>query len=129
MSYRSTPADRGMRPPVVVAGAAYGTNAHLRSALSDRKIGYVLAVRAKVTARPLQKQPVAPPCNGPIGCRPQPRYHVCRTARHRRGNRPVRACSRRVSPQVSGLRPGWCPRQGRCRIPRQPAGRRRSAPR
>ncbi|MFF9785196.1 transposase, partial [Streptomyces libani] len=30
-----------MRPPVVVADAAYGTNAHLRAALADRQLAYV----------------------------------------------------------------------------------------
>ncbi|WP_420878072.1 MULTISPECIES: IS701 family transposase [Streptomyces violaceusniger group] len=38
-----TLADWRMRPPVVVADAAYGTNAHLRAALADREIHYVLA--------------------------------------------------------------------------------------
>ncbi|MFI1369738.1 IS701 family transposase [Streptomyces griseochromogenes] len=64
----------GMRPPAVVADAAYGTNAHLRSALSERGIGYVLAVRADVSAHPFDAEPVAPSRNGPIGCWPQPRY-------------------------------------------------------
>lgn len=67
-------ADWGMRPPVVVADAAYGTNAHLRAALSDRGIDYVLAVRADVSAHPFDVQPVAPDRKGPAGCWPQPRY-------------------------------------------------------
>ncbi|WP_435835612.1 transposase [Streptomyces avermitilis] len=37
----------GMKPPVVVADAAYGTNAHLRTALSERGLAYVLAVRSE----------------------------------------------------------------------------------
>ncbi len=64
----------GMRPPVVVADAAYGTNAHLRAGLAERGIDYVLAVRADVTAHPFEEQPVAPARNGPVGCWPQPRY-------------------------------------------------------
>ncbi|MGW2426586.1 hypothetical protein ACWC0C_46850 [Streptomyces sp. NPDC001709] len=34
----------------------------------------MLAVRADVTAHACDAQPEAPACNGPIGCRPQPRY-------------------------------------------------------
>lgn len=64
----------GMTPPVVVADAAYGTNAHLRAALAERGIAYVLAVRADVTAHPFDVEPVAPERSGPIGCWPQPRY-------------------------------------------------------
>src|SRR3954454_150052 len=64
----------GMTPPVVVADAAYGTNAHLRAALSDRGIDYVLAIRADVSAHPFDGKPVAPDRNGPVGCWPQPRY-------------------------------------------------------
>ncbi|MEU9030937.1 IS701 family transposase, partial [Streptomyces sp. NPDC048383] len=41
-----TPAGWDMRPPVVVADAAYGTNAHFRAGLADRGIHYVLAIRA-----------------------------------------------------------------------------------
>ncbi|MFK0113866.1 IS701 family transposase [Streptomyces sp. NPDC091217] len=64
----------GMRPPVVVADAAYGTDAHLRTALSERGLAYVLAVRSDVSAHPFEAEPVAPARNGPIGYRPQPRY-------------------------------------------------------
>ncbi|MDX3231729.1 transposase [Streptomyces sp. ME19-01-6] len=45
---------RPMKPSVVVADAAYGTTAHLRAALADRGLAYVLAVRADVTAHPSQ---------------------------------------------------------------------------
>lgn len=38
----------GMRPPVVVADAVYGTNTHLRTALSQRGLAYALAVRSDV---------------------------------------------------------------------------------
>lgn len=64
----------GMGPPVVVADAAYGTNAHLRAGLAQRGIDYVLAVRADVSAHPFDARPVAPDRTGPVGCRPQPRY-------------------------------------------------------
>ncbi|MGW7688704.1 IS701 family transposase, partial [Streptomyces asiaticus] len=64
----------GMRPPVVVADAAYGTNAHLRAGLAERGIDYMLAVRADVTAHPFDAQPTAPDRKGPVGCWPQPRY-------------------------------------------------------
>ncbi|GHD76462.1 hypothetical protein GCM10010317_093070 [Streptomyces mirabilis] len=53
---------------------AYGTNTHLRTALADRAIAYVLAVRPDVTAHPFGAKPVAPNRNGAIGRRPQPRY-------------------------------------------------------
>ncbi|MFI6684295.1 IS701 family transposase, partial [Streptomyces sp. NPDC050485] len=69
-----TLADWGMTPPAVVADAAYGTNGHLRAALNDRQLAYVLAIRADVTAHPFDAKPEAPARNGPIGCRPQPRY-------------------------------------------------------
>ncbi|MFE9468639.1 IS701 family transposase [Streptomyces virginiae] len=65
-------AEWDMRPPIVVADAAYGTNAHFRAALTDRGIHYVLPVRADVSAHPLDAQPEAPPRNGPVGCWPQP---------------------------------------------------------
>ncbi|MFD9420873.1 IS701 family transposase [Streptomyces goshikiensis] len=63
-----------MRPPVVVADAAYGTNAHFRAGLADRGIHYVLAIRADVSAYPFDAEPEAPPRKGPVGCWPQPRY-------------------------------------------------------
>ncbi len=65
-----TLADWGMRPPVVVADAVYGTNAHLRAALAGRGIDYVLAVRADVTAHPFDAQPEAPDRNGPSAAGP-----------------------------------------------------------
>ncbi|MFG2732588.1 IS701 family transposase [Streptomyces canus] len=67
-------ADWGMTPPVVVADAAYGTNAQLRAALADRQLAYVLAVRSDVSAHPFEAEPLAPARNGPVGCWPQPRY-------------------------------------------------------
>ncbi|NIY69273.1 IS4 family transposase [Streptomyces malaysiensis] len=74
MDMLDTLAGWGMTPPAVVADAAYGTNAHLRAALADRHIAYVLAIRANVTAHPFDAKPVAPDRKGDIGCWPQPRY-------------------------------------------------------
>lgn len=67
-------ADWGMTPPVVVGDAAYGTTARLRAALDERRLAYVLAVRAEVTAHPFDAEPEAPARKGPVGCWPQPRY-------------------------------------------------------
>lgn len=65
----------GMTPPVVVADAAYDTNAGLRAALATRGLPpYVLAIRADVVAHPFGAKPLAPARNGPVGCWPQPRY-------------------------------------------------------
>ncbi|MFG3662445.1 transposase [Streptomyces sp. NPDC047706] len=64
-----TLADWGMSPPLVVADAAYGTKAHLRTGLAQRGIGYVLAVRGEVRAHPFDAEPVTPD-----RCVPQPRY-------------------------------------------------------
>ncbi len=61
-----TLAEWDMRPPVVVADAAYGTNAHFRAALTDPGIHYVLAIRADVSAHPIDARPEAPPRNGPL---------------------------------------------------------------
>ncbi|MEU3909068.1 IS701 family transposase [Streptomyces goshikiensis] len=83
-----TLAEWGMKPPVVVADAAYGTNAHLRAGLDDRGIHHVLAVRADVSARPLDAEPEAPARNGPVGCWPQPRYPAPRTVSGDPGRRP-----------------------------------------
>lgn len=62
-------ADWGMSPPVVVADAAYGTNAHLRAGLAQRGIDYMPAVRADVSAHPFDVQRVAPDRKGPADCR------------------------------------------------------------
>nr|WP_319355014.1 IS701 family transposase [Streptomyces ipomoeae] len=64
----------GMTPPVVVADAAYGTNARLRAALADRGLAYMLAIRSDVIAHPVDAEPVAPARNGPVDSWPQPRY-------------------------------------------------------
>jgi hypothetical protein len=60
----------GIRPPVVVADAAYGTNAGLGAALADRDLAYVLAVRADVVAHPFRREarrsgPQQPPRQSP----------------------------------------------------------------
>ncbi|MGW3911977.1 IS701 family transposase [Streptomyces sp. NPDC005070] len=67
-------ADWGMTPPVVVADAAYGTNAHLRAALSKRGLAYVLSIRSDVSVYPFDAEPEAPERRGDVGCWPQPRY-------------------------------------------------------
>ncbi|MFE2521615.1 IS701 family transposase [Streptomyces mirabilis] len=64
----------GMTPPVVVADAAYGTNAYLRTALSEGGLAYVLSIRSDVSAHPFDAKPATPARNGPTGCWPQPRY-------------------------------------------------------
>ncbi|MFI6339872.1 IS701 family transposase [Streptomyces sp. NPDC050535] len=63
----------GLVPPVVVADAGYGQNADFRDGLSERGIGYVVAVRSDVTVHPHDAQPTAPVWSG-TGRRPQPRY-------------------------------------------------------
>ncbi|MEV2234104.1 IS701 family transposase [Streptomyces phaeochromogenes] len=69
-----TLAEWGMKAPAVVADAAYGTNAHLRAALQERRLAYMLAIRADVTAYPFDTKPEAPARKGTVGCWPQPRY-------------------------------------------------------
>ncbi|MEU5438749.1 IS701 family transposase [Streptomyces sp. NPDC020719] len=64
----------GLPPRVVLADAAYGTNAAFRSELTARGLGYVLSVRCDVTAHPFDAVPEAPARNGSNGCWPQPRY-------------------------------------------------------
>ncbi|MFI6473497.1 IS701 family transposase [Streptomyces sp. NPDC050516] len=64
----------GLPPRVVLADAAYGTNASFRTALTERGLGYVLSVRSDVTAHPFDAVPEAPLRKGTHGCWPQPRY-------------------------------------------------------
>ncbi|MGW1540166.1 transposase [Streptomyces sp. NPDC002309] len=83
----------GMRAPVVVADAAYGTNARLRAGLAQRGIDYVLAVRGDVSAHPFGAEPVAPGRKGAVGCVPQPRperWVVERAFAHLQGFRSLR---------------------------------------
>lgn len=63
----------GMIPPAVVADADYGQNADFRDGLTERGIGYVVAIRSDVTVHPHDAQPTAPRWSG-NGRRPQPRY-------------------------------------------------------
>lgn len=59
---------------MIVADAAYGTNARFRTALDERGLHYVLSVRSDITAHPFTATPTAPPRKGINGCWPQPRY-------------------------------------------------------
>lgn len=47
----------GLRPPVVVADAGYGDKAHLRAALAERGLDYVVQVKGQVTAHPADACP------------------------------------------------------------------------
>ncbi|MEV4297179.1 IS701 family transposase [Microbispora rosea] len=47
----------GLAPPLVVADAAYGDNAHLRAALSERGVHYVVQVKGAVTAHHATDEP------------------------------------------------------------------------
>jgi SRSO17 transposase len=64
----------GLAPRVVLADAAYGTNAAFRGELTEHGLGYVQSVRADVTAHSFDAVPEAPARKGTHGCRPQPRY-------------------------------------------------------
>ncbi|WP_399196900.1 transposase [Streptomyces sp. WAC 01325] len=88
----------GMKTPVVVADAAYGTHAHLRRALAERGLAYVLAIRSDVSAHSFETKPIAPARNGPVGCWPQPA-----TGRPHRPWQPwPPASDRRHSPRLLG---------------------------
>ncbi|MEB8338018.1 IS701 family transposase [Streptomyces endophyticus] len=63
----------GVPPRVVLADAAYGTNATFRNELTERGLDYVLSIRSD-TAHPLDAVPEAPARKGINGCWPQPRY-------------------------------------------------------
>jgi SRSO17 transposase len=54
----------GLAPPVIVADAGYGDNAHMRAALSDRGLDYVLQVKGEVTAHPATAVPEPIPYSG-----------------------------------------------------------------
>ena len=70
----------GIAPRVVLADAAYGTNATFRTALADRGLDYVLSVGSGVTAHPLDAVPEAPARKGANGCWPQLRYRQTPTS-------------------------------------------------
>ncbi len=61
----------GLVPPAVVADAGYGQNADFRDGLSERGIGYVVAVRSDVTVHPHDVQPTAPAWSGKGAALPQ----------------------------------------------------------
>ncbi|MEV7004804.1 transposase [Streptomyces sp. NPDC093982] len=65
-----TLASWGMRPPVVVADAAYGTNAHLQTALSELGLAYVLAIRSDVSAHPFEQSAWPRPATRPSDAGP-----------------------------------------------------------
>lgn len=84
-----------MTPPVVVAEATYGTNARLRTALADRSLACMPALRSDVVAQPLDTKPITPARNGPVGCwpspatgTPHPRWQPCSAASDRRHSSP-----------------------------------------
>ncbi|EFG03843.1 Putative IS701 family ISAzvi8-like transposase (plasmid) [Streptomyces clavuligerus] len=113
-------ADWGMTPPAVVADAAYGTNAHLRAALSERGLTYVLSIRSDVSAHPFGTQPVAPDRKGDVGCWPQPRY------RHKAPSGESPVCWRNRRPRRHPRRHGCATVSHGCRrtfCVRWPAGR------
>jgi SRSO17 transposase len=54
----------GLTAPVLVADAGYGDNAHLRAALAERGVGYVVQVKGAVTAHQVQATPETIPYRG-----------------------------------------------------------------
>ncbi len=60
---------------MVVADAAYGDNAHLRAALAERGMRYVVQVKGEVTAHSAGSVPQAPAYTG-AGRHPLPRYRT-----------------------------------------------------
>jgi SRSO17 transposase len=63
----------GLVPPVLVADAGYGDVGEFRQGLDDRKIGYVVQVKADTSVYPEQVHPTTAPYTG-RGRRPRPRY-------------------------------------------------------
>ncbi|MER7848693.1 IS701 family transposase [Kitasatospora sp. NPDC096077] len=68
-------ATRQLTPPVVVADAGYGDNAHFRTALDERGLRWIVQVKGLATAHPLDAVPHRPPYGG-LGPRPKPRYRT-----------------------------------------------------
>ena len=60
----------GRTPPVVTADAGYGDTTAFRQGLSDREIGYVVAVKGATSASGLTRYPRPPPTPG--GTPPDP---------------------------------------------------------
>lgn len=65
----------GLVPPVVVADAGYGDNAHLRAALAERGLRYAVQVKGQVTAHRAGIEPQTPSYSG-LGPHPKPRYQT-----------------------------------------------------
>ena len=65
----------GLEPPVIIADAGYGDNAHLRAALSERGLDYVVQVKGEVTAHPAEASPERIAYSG-LGPRSLPRYRT-----------------------------------------------------
>jgi SRSO17 transposase len=63
----------GRTPPVVTADAGYGDTTAFRQGLTDRQIGYIVAVKGTTSAYPAGAAPVAAPYRG-RGRPPIPRY-------------------------------------------------------
>src|SRR5690606_8677948 len=68
-------ADWGLRPPVVVADAGYGDNAHFRAALEERELSYAVQVKGELTAHNAEATPELLPYSG-RGRHPKPRYRT-----------------------------------------------------
>jgi len=88
-----------LAPPVVVADAGYGDNAHFRDALDERGLPWVVQVEGLATAHPLDVVTHQPPYGG-LGPRPKPRYrtHPVPLAEH------VRAAGREAAHTVTWRR-------------------------
>ncbi|MEV7120982.1 IS701 family transposase [Kitasatospora griseola] len=65
----------GTMPPVVVADAGYGDNAHFRAALDERGLRWIVQVKSAATAHPLDAVTHRPAYGG-LGPRPKPRYRT-----------------------------------------------------
>lgn len=63
----------GRTPPVVCADAGYGDTTAFRQGLTDRQIGYVVAVKGATSAHPGDAEPETAPYTG-RGRPPTPRY-------------------------------------------------------
>jgi SRSO17 transposase len=64
----------GHRPPVLIADAGYGDSTEFRTALSERDIPYVLAVKATTSAHPASAIPLTPAATGARGRPAGPAY-------------------------------------------------------
>ena len=63
----------GLRPPVLVADSGYGEVGQFRAGLDDRRVPYVVQVKADTAAYPERVRPTIAPYRG-RGRRPGPRY-------------------------------------------------------